>query len=154
MKVDKVETHRLRSSVRNLIHDFPGGTVVQNTPVNVGDTGSIPGLGTCHMSQTHEAPAPQLLSPFSRAQEPQLLKPVHLDLCSASREAAAMRSPTPQTRAVPALHNQRKPPRSNKDPVPEKYKRASPNCKSKIHILKTTKQFKSFQYSVHMSTKK
>ena len=53
MKVNKVGTYRLRLSFKNLIHDFPGATVVKNPPVNVGDTGSIPGLGTCHMSRTH-----------------------------------------------------------------------------------------------------
>ena len=31
--------------------DFPGGTVVKNLPANAGDTGSIPGLGKCHMPQ-------------------------------------------------------------------------------------------------------
>ena len=29
---------------------FPGGTVVKNLPVNAGDTGSIPGLGRCHIA--------------------------------------------------------------------------------------------------------
>ena len=31
--------------------DFPGGPVVKNPPVNVGDTGSIPGPGRFHMPQ-------------------------------------------------------------------------------------------------------
>ena len=31
--------------------DFPGGTVVKNLPAKAGDTGSIPGLGKCHMPQ-------------------------------------------------------------------------------------------------------
>ena len=29
--------------------DFPGGTLVENLPANVGDTGSIPGPGRFHM---------------------------------------------------------------------------------------------------------
>ena len=29
--------------------DFPGSTVVKNTPANVGDTGSSPGPGRSHM---------------------------------------------------------------------------------------------------------
>ena len=49
MKVNKVGTYRLRPSFKNLIYDFPGGTVVENPPVNVGDMGSIPGLGRFHM---------------------------------------------------------------------------------------------------------
>jgi len=28
------------------VRDFPGGPVVKSLPTNVGDTGSIPGLGT------------------------------------------------------------------------------------------------------------
>ena len=34
-----------------LIWGFPGGPVVKNPPVNVGDTGLIPGLGRYHMPQ-------------------------------------------------------------------------------------------------------
>ena len=30
---------------------FPGGSVVENPPANVGDTGLIPGPGSFHMSQ-------------------------------------------------------------------------------------------------------
>ena len=30
--------------------DFPGDTVVENSPANAGDLGSIPGLGAFHMS--------------------------------------------------------------------------------------------------------
>ena len=30
--------------------DFPGDTVVENSPANAGDMGSIPGLGGFHMS--------------------------------------------------------------------------------------------------------
>ena len=33
--------------------DFPGGTVVKNPPANAGDTGSIPGLGRSHMTQSN-----------------------------------------------------------------------------------------------------
>ena len=32
---------------------FPGGSVVKNPPVNAGDTGSIPGLGRSHISQSN-----------------------------------------------------------------------------------------------------
>ena len=41
---------------------FPGGTVGENPPANVWDTGSIPGLGRFHMPQTTKAHVPQLLS--------------------------------------------------------------------------------------------
>ena len=33
--------------------DFPGGTVVKNTPANAGDTGSSPGLGRSHMPRSN-----------------------------------------------------------------------------------------------------
>ena len=59
--------------------DFPGGTVVKNPPANEGDTGSTPGLGRSHMLWSNYACAPQLPSLLSRAHEPQLLKPTHLE---------------------------------------------------------------------------
>ena len=31
---------------------FPGGTVDENPPANIGDTGSIPGLGRSHTLQS------------------------------------------------------------------------------------------------------
>ena len=39
--------------------------MVKNTPADVGDMGSIPGLGRSHMPLHKEAHAPQLLSPSS-----------------------------------------------------------------------------------------
>ena len=62
----------------------PGGVMVKNPPANAGDTGSSPGLGRSHMPQSNEARASQLLSLCSRAREPQLLKPAHLQpvLCN------------------------------------------------------------------------
>ena len=33
--------------------DFPGGAVVKNPPANAGDTGSSPGLGRPHMTQSN-----------------------------------------------------------------------------------------------------
>ena len=59
----------------------PGDPVVKNPPANAGDMGSIPAPGRSHMPQSNKARAPQLLSP--RVKSP----------CSATREAAAMRSP-------------------------------------------------------------
>ena len=54
---------------------FPGGAEVKNPPANVGDTGSSPGPGRSHMLRSNKVCAPQLLSPRSRAHEPQLLSP-------------------------------------------------------------------------------
>ena len=55
---------------------FPGGTVVENLPVNAGGTGSSPGLGRSHMLRSNWA------------REPQLLSLRIWSLCSATREAA------------------------------------------------------------------
>ena len=49
---------------------FPGGSVVKNLPANVGDMGSIPGLGRSHMPQSNEVQVPQLLSPGTATIEP------------------------------------------------------------------------------------
>ena len=57
---------------------FPGGPVVKNLPAKASGMSLIPGLGRFHMLQAHVS---QLLSP-------QTLKPM-----SATREAAAIRSP-------------------------------------------------------------
>ena len=61
----------------NYIQHFPGGPVVKNLPTNVGDTGSIPGLGISHMPQvpcttTIEPTCSNYWSP--RALEPKLHK--------------------------------------------------------------------------------
>ena len=58
---------------------FPGGAEVKNPPAKAGDTGSSPGPGRSHMPRSNKALAPQLLSMCSRAHEPQLLKPAHLE---------------------------------------------------------------------------
>ena len=42
--------------------DFPGGPMVKNLPTNAGDTGSIPGPGRSHTSQSNQARAPWQLT--------------------------------------------------------------------------------------------
>ena len=58
-----------------LRRDFPGGSVVQNSPANAGDMGSIPGPGRFHTLRDNEAHVPQLLSPPPRADAPHQGKP-------------------------------------------------------------------------------
>ena len=41
------------SHFKNMIGDFPGGTMVKNPPANAGDVGSIPGLGRSHMPRSN-----------------------------------------------------------------------------------------------------
>ena len=55
--------------------------MVENLPANAGDTGSSPGLGRSHMPRSNWA------------HEPQLLSLRFWSLCSAKREAAAVRGP-------------------------------------------------------------
>ena len=58
--------------------DYPGATVDKNLPANVGDTGSIPGLGRFHMLM-------EQLSLQVTTTEPQ-------SQCSTAREASETRS--------------------------------------------------------------
>ena len=68
---------------------FPGGSVVDNPPVNEGDTGWIPGLGRPHVPRS------------SRARAPQLQKPKPPRACAPQREATAMGSPRTATPESP-----------------------------------------------------
>ena len=43
----------IKKSTNNKCWDFPGGAVVKNPPANAGDTGSSPGPGRSHMSQSN-----------------------------------------------------------------------------------------------------
>ena len=52
---------------------FPGGTVGKNLPADAGHLGSIPDPGRSYTPRSNWAPEPRLLSPSSRAWEPQLL---------------------------------------------------------------------------------
>ena len=87
--------------------------MVKNPPANAGDTGSSPGLRGSHMPWSNQARAPQLPSLRSRAREPQLLKPAHLEpmLCN--------------TRS----HHNEKPTCRNEDP-------AQPQINKKIYLRK------------------
>ena len=69
--------------------DFLCGPVVDNLPANGGDMGLIPGMGRSHMLRNNKVHALQLLSLCSGicAQEPVLRS-----LCSATREATAVRN--------------------------------------------------------------
>ena len=65
--------------------------MVENLPANAGDVGSSPGLGRFHM-------------PWSGwAREPQLLSLRVWSLCSATREAAIVRSPRAAMKSGPRL---------------------------------------------------
>ena len=65
---------------------FPGGSVDNNPPAKPGDMGSIPGPGRSLMPWNNLAHASQLLSLCSRAQGPQLLKPMHPRACAPQQE--------------------------------------------------------------------
>ena len=74
--------------------DFPGGLVIKNLPANAGDTGSIPGPGRSHMPVVPQAP-----SQCSR-------------VCSATRDAIAMRVLSMEDREQPLLTAARECPRA------------------------------------------
>ena len=65
--------------------------MVENLPVNAGDTGSSPGLGRSHMPWR------------GWAREPQLLSLRVWSLCSAAREAAIVRGLRTAMRSGPHL---------------------------------------------------
>ena len=99
--VKNTNTWRLHNTLLNIqeiteeikeeIRGFPGGTVVENLPVNAGDTGSSPGLGRSHTPQSNWARASQSLSLRVWS------------LCSATREAAIVRGPRIMMKSGPRL---------------------------------------------------
>ena len=68
--------HKRKNKTRE---GFPDGPAVKKPLCNAKDTGSIPGLGRSHMPWGSWAHVPQLMSPPSRAHEPQLLQPARLE---------------------------------------------------------------------------
>ena len=42
-----------RTQFKEVFRGLPGGAVVKNPPANVGDTGSSPGPGRSHMTQSN-----------------------------------------------------------------------------------------------------
>ena len=48
-----LDTGDLIGEQESSMEDFPGGPVVKNLPANVGDTGSIPGLGKSHQLRSN-----------------------------------------------------------------------------------------------------
>ena len=65
--------------------------MVENLPVNAGDTGSSPGLGRSHMPRSNWA------------REAQLLNLRVWSLCSTTREAAIVRGPHTAMKSGPRL---------------------------------------------------
>ena len=70
---------------------FPGGAVVESLPANAGDTGSSPGPGGSRMPRSNWA------------REPHLLSLCVWSLCSATREATAVRGPRTAMKSDPRL---------------------------------------------------
>ena len=75
--------------------------MAKNPPACAGDMGSIPGLGRSHMSGSNYGRVPQLLSLWSRAQEPQLLKPVHPRIFALQQRSPCMRNPSTAVKSSP-----------------------------------------------------
>ena len=58
-----------------ITRNVSGGPVVKNPPANAGNMDLIPGPGRSHTWQSNLACVPQLLSAYSRTEEPQQEKP-------------------------------------------------------------------------------
>ena len=71
--------------------DFSGGTMGKNLPAKGGSMGSIPDLGRFHMTWSNHACVPQRLSPNSRVQELQLLKPTCIKPMLYNKKASTVR---------------------------------------------------------------
>ena len=79
---------RMAINKKTTNRDFPGSTVVKNTPANEGDMGLVPCQGRSHVLQSNKACVLQLLSLCSRAREPELLSP-----CTATTEPCTLEGP-------------------------------------------------------------
>ena len=92
--------------------------MAKNLPANAGDTDLIPGPGRSHMPTCHNysACAPETGSCNFCDHMPQLLKPA-LSLCSATREATALRNPHTM-RSSPCTAD-RESPCNNEDSTPK-----------------------------------
>ena len=102
---------------------LPGGSGVKNPPARVGDMGWIPDPKTSYMPWSCKAWAPWRLSLYSKAPEPQLLKPTFYNYWSPGalepelhKEASAMRSLPIATRELPPLTATREKPAHQRIP--------------------------------------
>ena len=82
--------------------------MVESLPANAGDTGSSPGLGRSHMPRS------------GSAREPQLLSLSVWRLCSATREAAIVKSPRTAMKSGPRLPQLEKALARTEDPTQPK----------------------------------
>ena len=94
--------------------------MVRNPPANAEDTGSSPGPGRSHMPWGNWARAPQLLSLHSRAREPRLLRPVHLEPVLPNKRGHRNERPAHNEEQSPLSATREKPVCSNEDPTQPK----------------------------------
>ena len=117
--------------------------VDKNSPVNAGDTDSIPGPGRCHMIWSNWARAPQLLSLYARAWKTQVLSLWAATADASVPGAYAPQQEEPQQREAHALQGReapthqswRKPACSNKDPARPNKQILSKGSKQASHRL-------------------
>ena len=69
VEITAMEQNKEKRMKRNKDKGFPGGAVVENLPVNAGDTGSSPGLGRSYMPRSNWATItePARLEPVLRS---------------------------------------------------------------------------------------
>ena len=98
---------RLSDQHFHFLRGFLCGSVVKNPPANAGDTGSIPALGRSRM-------------PWTKAHEPQPLKPAHLEPVLHTRSHGNEKSMDCKLESSPWLPQLEKSPCSNEDPTQPK----------------------------------
>ena len=93
---------------------------------------------------------PQLLSSHSRAHEPHLPKPMHLEtVIHNNRSYRNERLCSPQLRVAPTPHSQRKPTQSNEDPVWPKERKDDPSSLKKKKEGSPSNLPSSISYAPH-----
>ena len=77
--------------------------VQKNLPANAGNTGSIPGLEKSQRAMGQLSPCATTTEPILESPQAATMKPMHLEPCSATREATTMRSLHTATESSPHL---------------------------------------------------
>ena len=97
MKPPQKKSPSVRQRTNDIVLGFHGGSAVKNPPARTGETGSIPDPGRSPMSRNNSAHESQLLSLWSRAREPQLLRSTHREpvLCNERSPHTTIREQPP-----------------------------------------------------------
>ena len=131
-----------------MFRSFPGDSVVENPTANAGDTGSIPGPGLPHMSQSNQTHVPQLLSLCSRAWELGSTEPEDPRV-RAPQQATTMRNPHTLTMEQSPLAITRGKPMHQQRPSTTKTKQINLQRKRKKTSTMGFKTNEEVKYSIN-----